>query len=67
MGCGRVELLLQFILVAVEVHGAWLANAGSYLSSLFSFEQSHLRVGLTQAAPCLPEVSLLHGGAVISV
>lgn len=25
----------------------WLGNAGSYVSSLFSFEQSHLWVGLT--------------------
>jgi len=46
---------------------AWLRDAGSYLSSLFSFDQSQLWVGLTLAALCLLEVSLLNRGALISV
>lgn len=45
---------------------AWLRNAGSYLYSLFSSDQSHLWVGLTLAALCLPKVGLLHRKAFIS-
>lgn len=71
MDCGRVELPLQvFFFVPVEDKvclPAWLGNARSYLSFLFSSDQSHLWVGLTLATLCLPEVSLLHRGALTSV